>query len=288
MPEKLSFKKGSRARTSFVIFNFIFMLLTMAVMLFPVLKILSDSLDVSGNYGLSIIPKQVSFAAYKIILSTKALYRPFLVSVYVTVLGTGIGLFLTAIAGYVLIQEDMPGRKLFVYMLLFTMIFSGGLIPTYMTIKSVGLMNSVWAVILPLAINTYNIVLMKNFFQDIPKSLLESAEIDGCTPFGIFLRIVLPMSKPALASIGLFFAVAYWNEFFHFVIYITNTDWYNFQVKLREMILSDNLAPSTGAGVVNKSLQNAAIIVAMVPFMMIYPFLQKYFVKGITLGAVKG
>jgi putative aldouronate transport system permease protein len=288
MPEKLSFKKGHRARTSFIIFNFIFMILTMAVMLFPVLKILSDSLDVSGNYGLSIIPKQVSFAAYKIILSTKALYRPFLVSVYVTVLGTVIGLFLTAIAGYVLMQEDMPGRKLFVYMLLFTMIFSGGLIPTYMTIKSVGLMNSIWAVILPLAINTYNIVLMKNFFQDIPKSLTESAEIDGCTPFGIFWRIVLPMSKPALASIGLFFAVAYWNEFFHFVIYITNTDWYNFQVKLREMILSDNLAPSTGAGVVNKSLQNAAIIVAMVPFMMIYPFLQKYFVKGITLGAVKG
>lgn len=288
MPEKLSFKKGSRARTSFIIFNLIFMILTMAVMLFPVLKILSDSLDVSGNYGLSIIPKQVSFAAYKIILSTKALYRPFLVSVYVTALGTGIGLFLTAIAGYVLIQEDMPGRKLFVYMLLFTMIFSGGLMPTYMTIKNVGLMDSIWAVILPLAINTYNIVLMKNFFQDIPKSLLESAEIDGCTPFGIFLKIVLPMSKPALASIGLFFAVAYWNEFFHFVIYITNTDWYNFQVKLREMILSDNLAPSTGAGVVNKSLQNAAIIVAMVPFMMIYPFLQKYFVKGITLGAVKG
>jgi putative aldouronate transport system permease protein len=288
MPEKLSFKKGSRARTSFIIFNFIFMILVMAVMLFPVLKILSDSLDVSGNYGLSIIPKQVSFAAYKIILSTKALYRPFLVSVYVTALGTGIGLFLTAIAGYVLIQEDMPGRKLFVYMLLFTMIFSGGLMPTYMTIKNVGLMDSIWAVILPLAINTYNIVLMKNFFQDIPKSLLESAEIDGCTPFGIFLKIVLPMSKPALASIGLFFAVAYWNEFFHFVIYITNTDWYNFQVKLREMILSDNLAPSTGAGVVNKSLQNAAIIVAMVPFMMIYPFLQKYFVKGITLGAVKG
>jgi putative aldouronate transport system permease protein len=288
MPEKLSFKKGHRARTSFIIFNFIFMILTMAVMLFPVLKILSDSLDVSGNYGLSIIPKQVSFAAYKIILSTKALYRPFLVSVYVTVLGTVIGLFLTTIAGYVLMQEDMPGRKLFVYMLLFTMIFSGGLIPTYMTIKNVGLMNSIWAVILPLAINTYNIVLMKNFFQDIPKSLMESAEIDGCTPFGIFWRIVLPMSKPALASIGLFFAVAYWNEFFHFVIYITNTDWYNFQVKLREMILSDNLAPSTGAGVVNKSLQNAAIIVAMVPFMMIYPFLQKYFVKGITLGAVKG
>ena len=147
--------------------------------------------------------------------------------------------------------------------------------------------NTLWAVILPPSLNVYNMFLMKNFFEQIPESLFESASIDGASPMIVFARIVLPLSLPALASIGLFFGVQFWNDFFNYVIYITNTDLYNFQVKLRELILSEqNLTDPSIVGFGN-SVRNAAIIVAMIPPMIIYPFCQRYFITGITMGAVK-
>lgn len=290
MENKLSFKKGFRARSAFIIFNYLFLILTVIVMAVPILKILSDSLDTSGRYGMSIIPQNVSFDAYKMILTTSSLYRPFLISVYTTVVGTLISLFLCSLVAYVLVQTEMPGKNIISFLLLFAMIFHGGLIPTYITIRSYGMMNSLWAVILPNAVSVGNVVLLKNFFDDIPKSLVEAAEIDGCSHFGTFIKIVLPMSKAALASIGLFLAVAYWNEYMPFILYINDRNWYNFQIKLREMVLNDNMGAvsNTDSSGYTKSLQNAAIFVAIVPFMILYPFLQKYFVKGVTLGAVKG
>jgi putative aldouronate transport system permease protein len=289
MVERFSLKKGFRGRTLFIIFNYIFLTVCMLAMILPLLTVISNSLDTSGTYGLKLIPQQVSMAAYKQIVSTSALYRPFMISVYVTLVGTFMGLAVTTVTAYVLIQHDMPGRKIFVAMIMFTMIFNAGLLPNYMNIKNLGLMNTLWAVILPLSLNTYNMILMKSFFEQLPKSLFEAAEIDGCSPLGMFIKIALPLSKPALASIGLFLAVAFWNEFFHFVMYITDTTKYNFQVKLREMVLSDTLSQTASqTNLDSKTLQNASIVVAMVPFMLIYPFLQKYFVKGITLGAVKG
>jgi putative aldouronate transport system permease protein len=290
MNDKFSFKKGYRARSSFIVFNYIFLVIALIVMLVPIIKILSDSLDTSGKYGMSLIPQHISFDAYKMILTTQSLYRPFLISVYVTLVGTAISLFVCSMAAYVLVQEDMPGKGFLAYALIFAMLFSGGIIPMYITIKNLHMMNSLWAVILPGCISTYNVVLLKNFFEDIPKSLIEAAEIDGCTHFGTFIKIVLPMSKAALASIGLFFAVGFWNEFMPFVLYINDSKWYNFQFKLREMVLNDSMGATNNvdSNVYTKSLQNAAIFVAIVPFMIIYPFLQKYFVKGITVGAVKG
>jgi putative aldouronate transport system permease protein len=286
MEEIFSFREGYRGRTIFRIANVIFLILVMVIMIVPMLKVFSDSLDTSGNYGLRLIPKNPSLYAYQTIFTSTALYRPFLVSLYTTALGTLTGLFLVTLGAYVLTQKDMPGRKFIVWMIFFTMIFDGGLVPTYLLMRDIKLMNTLWAVILPLAINVYNMVLMKNFFEQIPESLFEAAEIDGCSPIRIFWSIVLPLSKPALASIGLFFAVEYWNHFFNFVMFITDTRKYNFQIKLRELVL-DSTSIQTSEAVYGKTIQYAAVIVSMLPPMIIYPFCQKYFVKGVTMGAVK-
>lgn len=288
MKKKFSFKKGYRARTIFDIFNFIFFLAIMAIMLVPIIKVCVDSLQLKTIYGINLWPEDPSLEAYKIIFTQKSLYRPFLVSVYTTCLGTFLGLLISTIGAYILIQKDMPGVKIFSYMFMFTMIFNAGLVPTYLVIRDLHLLNTFWAILFPLSMNVYNLVLMRNFFEQIPSSLFEAAEIDGCSPMGIFLKIVLPLSKPALASIGLFYAVAMWSEYFHYVLYITDTDKYNFQVKLRSLILDDQSMPAaTAKGVSSKTIQNAAIIVAILPFMFIYPFCQRYFITGVTMGAVK-
>jgi putative aldouronate transport system permease protein len=283
----INYIKNNPSRTLFVICNFILMLLVIAAMLIPLIKVLSDSLDSAGFYGMNLIPAHFSFDAYKVILSKKTLYWPFIISVYTTVVGTLLAMAITTLGAYALSRKELPGRSFFIYFILITMVFHAGMIPGYMLMKTIGLLNTLWAVILPLSVTAFNLILMKNFFSEIAESLIEAAEIDGCSPFGIFWQIVLPLSKPVLATIGLFCVVEYWNEFFHFVIYINNPDLYNFQVRLREMVLSNTLDASPEA-VYGKSLQNAAIVVAMVPVMLLYPFLQKYFVKGINLGAIKG
>lgn len=289
MKEKFSFAKGHRGRTIFNICNYAFFVILMVAMIVPILKVVVDSVDPSAAYGIRLIPKKFSLDAYEYIFGTSSLYRPFLVSIYTTIVGTAVGLAITTIGAYVIIQKDMPGRGLFVNMILFTMLFNGGLVPTFLAVKSYGLLNSVWSVILQLSISAYNMILMKSFFESLPETLFEAAEIDGCTPFGTFIRIVLPLSKPALASVGLFIAVAFWNDFFHFQIYIQNPNWMNFQVKVRELILSDSLLGTPTSGSMSpEMLKSAVVIIVMAPFLIVYPFLQKYFVKGVTLGAVKG
>lgn len=271
----------------FDVFNFLLFLAVGAAMVIPLLKVLSDSLDSAINVGINLIPKKFSVAAYQQIFMNRALLHPLQISVLTTVFGTFLGLAVCTIGAYVLTQRKMPGRRIFVGFVMFTMIFNGGLIPAYLTMRAFRLINTLWAVLLPLSLNVYNMILMKNFFEQIPESLLESADMDGCTPFQAFYKIVLPLSKPALASIGLFFAVAEWNEFFSYVMYITKTDLYNFQVKIRELIL-DSQALNSFEFVVNlKQSQNAMIVVAVLPFLIIYPFCQRYFVQGVTMGAVK-
>ena len=287
--KRLSFKKADRARSLFIIGNTIFLSLLVIMMIIPVLKVLSDSFESWGSYGLNLIPLKPSWDAYKVIFTNQGLYRPFLISLLVTTTGTFLALFLTTLGAYVLTRKDMPGRGFFVYLILFTMIFNGGLVPRFMVVKGLGLTNTLWSVLLVGVIDTYFLILMKSFFEEIPQSLHESAEIDGCSPLGIFFRIMLPLAKPALAAIGLFYLVQYWNDFFNYVMYINNSNLYNFQVKLREMILtSDYNSAGQDIRVYGRSLQNAAIIAGLLPVAIIYPFLQKHFVKGITLGAVKG
>lgn len=270
----------------FSIVNVIIFLVVCAFIIVPLWKVLVDSLDAQAGYGLRMWPKEFSITGYTTIVTNVAIRRPFLISVLTTVCGTFLGLLLSTLGAYVLIQFEMPGRNLLANMLLFTMIFQAGMIPTYLLMTKIGLYNSLWVVILLPAMNVYNLVLMRNFFEGIPKSLFESASIDGCTPMGTFIKIVLPLSKAALASIGLMFAVAYWNDYTNYKLYIANTELHNFQMKLRDMFYGSSGADAV-AGANTETLKNAAIMVAILPFMVAYPFLQKYFVKGVNVGAVK-
>lgn len=271
----------------FNVINGILFILISIIMLIPIYKVLVDSFDLSSAYGMRLWPKQFGLAGYASVLSNPTLYRPLLISVGTTLAGTFLGLALSTLGAYVLIQWDMPGRTFFANFLLFTMIFNGGMIPTYLVMKNLGLTNNLLGVVLLPAINIYNLVLMRNFFEGIPQSLFEAATLDGCTPMATFIKVVLPLSKAALASIGLMFAVAYWNDYTNYKLYITDSSLYNFQMKLRSIMMGSDL-PQANGGAAENTVKSAAIIIAILPFMILYPFLQKYFVKGVNVGAVKG
>ena len=271
----------------FNVINGIIFILISIIMLIPIYKVLVDSFDLSSAYGMRLWPKQFGLAGYESVLSNPTLYRPLLISVGTTLAGTFLGLALSTLGAYVLIQWDMPGRTFFANFLLFTMIFNGGMIPTYLVMKNLGLTNNLLGVVLLPAINIYNLVLMRNFFEGIPQSLFEAATLDGCTPMATFIKVVLPLSKAALASIGLMFAVAYWNDYTNYKLYITDSTLYNFQMKLRSIMMGSDL-PQANGGATENTVKSAAIIIAILPFMILYPFLQKYFVKGVNVGDVKG
>ncbi len=280
------YRKPKKKIQLFNVINYIVFIIVGIVIMVPIWKVIVDSLDAYGVYQFRLWPTKFSIEGYKAILETKQLYQPFINSIYSTLLGTLLGLVLSTLGGYVLIQFEMPGRNALAYFLLFTMIFSGGMIPEYLVMRQLGLVNNLWVVILKHGINVYNVVLMRNFFEGIPAGLFEAAKIDGCSPMGIFFKIVLPLSKAALASIGLMFAVGVWNDYTTVKIYITDPLQTNFQYKLRNIIM-DGDTPNTGYIVSESTLYNAAIMSAIIPFMIIYPFCQKYFVKGVNIGAVK-
>lgn len=287
MNEKFSFKKGHRSRAIFLICTYLFLSIVMICMIVPLVKVFVDSVDPTSAYGIRLWPEAFDLSAYEQILGTEGLYRPFIVSVLTTIIGTAVGLLLVTLAAYVIIQKDMPGQRFFTNMILFTMLFNGGLIPTYLTVSNLHLMNNYMSVIVPVTVTAYNIILMKSFFQTIPKSLYEAAQLDGCSPFGIFWRIVLPLSKPALASVGLFIAVAIWGDFMHFQLYIQDPALKNFQLKVRELILNDAAVGTSLSSVSGDMLKSAVIVVVVLPLLAIFPFIQKYFSKGVNIGGVK-
>ncbi|MBQ9927103.1 MAG: carbohydrate ABC transporter permease [Lachnospiraceae bacterium] len=284
--EKVVYKPKKKKIQLFDVVNYIVFIILGLLIMVPIWKVLVDSLNQVGVYQFRLWPEQFTVDGYRVIIETEALYRPFVNSVVTTILGALLGLVLSTLGGYVLAQKTLPGRDLMAYFLLFTMIFSGGMIPEYLVMKNLGLVNSMWILVVKHGINVYNLVLMKNFFENIPESLYEAARIDGCTPAGIFIKIVLPLSKAALASIGLMFAVAVWNDYTNVKIYITDPTQVNFQYKLRNMIM-DGDTPTTAYSVSQTTLFNAGIVAAVLPFMALYPFLQKYFVQGVNIGAVK-
>lgn len=283
---KVAYKKPKTKITVFSVINYIVFIILALIILVPMWKVLVDSFNAVGVYQFRLWPTDFTLDGYKVILGERGLLRPLVNSFVTTIAGALLGLVLSTLGGYVLIQFDMPGRNLLAYFLLFTMIFSGGMIPEYLVMRRLGLLNNMWILVIKHGINVSNIVLMRNFFEGIPASLFEAARIDGCTPMGIFVKIVLPLSKAALASIGLMFAVAVWNDYSTVQIYINSPDQVNFQYKLRVMIM-DGDTPPTAYPISQTTLYNAGIIAAILPFMILYPFLQKYFVKGVNIGAVK-
>ena len=284
--EKYVYKKPKNKVHVFDVINYIVFILIGLLVLIPLWKVIVDSFNQYGVYQFRLWPENFTLDGYRTIIGTQKLYRPFLNSVTTTVIGTLLGLTLSTLGGYVLVQFDMPGRNIFAYILLFTMIFSGGMIPEYLVMKKIGLVNNMWILVFKHGMNVYNLVLMRNFFEGIPGALFEAAKIDGCSPMRIFFGIVLPLSKAALASIGLMFAVTVWNDYSTVQIYITDSNQVNFQYKLRSMIM-DGDTPTTSYDVSQNTLYNAGLVAAILPFMLLYPFLQKYFVTGVNIGAVK-
>ena len=284
--EKYVYKKPKNKVHVFDVINYIVFILIGLLVLIPLWKVIVDSFNQYGVYQFRLWPENFTLDGYRTIIGTQKLYRPFLNSVTTTLIGTLLGLTLSTLGGYVLVQFDMPGRIIFAYILLFTMIFSGGMIPEYLVMKKIGLVNNMWILVFKHGMNVYNLVLMRNFFEGIPGALFEAAKIDGCSPMRIFFGIVLPLSKAALASIGLMFAVTVWNDYSTVQIYITDSNQVNFQYKLRSMIM-DGDTPTTSYDVSQNTLYNAGIVAAILPFMLLYPFLQKYFVTGVNIGAVK-
>lgn len=278
-------KKKKRIHV-FDVVNYIVFIFIGLFIIVPIWKVIVDSFNKVGVYQFQLWPNIPTLDGYRTIFETKLLYQPFINSIITTVVGTILGLVLCTLGGYVLAQADMPGRNGLAFFLLFTMVFSGGMIPEYLVMKQLHLVDNMWILVIKHGINVYNLVLMKNFFEAIPESLFEAAKIDGCSPMKIFYKIVLPLSKAALASIGLMFAVTIWNDYTTVKIYITSPDQTNFQYKLRNMIM-DGDTPTTSYNVSQTTLFNAGIICAILPFMVAYPFLQKYFVKGVNIGAVK-
>lgn len=287
MAKKTEYTAGRKRKLGvFDVVNYIVFILIGLIILIPIWKVVSDSFNAVGVYKFQLWPNKFTLDGYKVIITTSKLYRPFINSVITTLVGTLLGLVMSTLGGYVLSQYEMPGRNIMAYFLLFTMIFSGGMIPEYLVMKQLHLVNSMWVLVVKHGLNVYNLVLMRNFFEGIPASLFEAAKIDGCSPMGIFFKIVLPLSKAALASIGLMFAVGVWNDYSTVQIYITNRDQVNFQYILRVMVM-DGDTPVTQYSVSQSTLYYAAIVCAILPFMALYPFLQKYFVKGVNIGAVK-
>jgi len=241
-----------------------------------------------------LFPKTFSLDAYLYIFSTNTIIRSLLVSIYVTALGTTVNLLFTVLLAYPLSRRDLQGRSMFMFLIVFTILFSGGMIPTFLVVKATGLLNTYWALILPIAISPFNLIIVKNFFQNLPAGIEEAAKVDGCTDLGILFRIVLPLSMPVLATFGLFYAVGHWNSYFSAVLYISDANKWPLQVWLRQIIIlaqggigdsemfSEEFVPPS------QTVKMAIVVISTVPILMVYPFLQKHFAKGVLLGSVKG
>jgi putative aldouronate transport system permease protein len=251
-----------------------------------------------GQAKTHLIPHSFNLSSYKFLISEGKAVRGFFVSIFVTCAGTFINMSCTSAGAYALSKKQLPGRNFILNAIIFTMYFSGGLIPYFLTIQKLGLQNNLFVMILPVAVNTFYLILMKNYFASIPASMEESAKIDGANDIDILFRIVLPTSLPILAAISLFYAVDRWNEWWLGMLFLNDTKLYPLQLVLREAITNISMLfnnSSIGAEIASKtqeiypdSIKSAIIVISAVPIMIVYPFLQKYFSKGIMMGSIKG
>lgn len=267
------------------------------ICLYPFLNVLAYSFSdatavMSGN--VSLIPVGFQIDAYKQILKQAQIWTAMNVSVIVTITGTALGLILTTCAAYALSKEDLKGRSVLTGFMLFTMYFSGGIIPTFMVVKGVGLYDTIASLVIPSAMNVFNFIIMRTFFKNIPLELKEAAFLDGATDMKILVKIVIPLSLPIIATVGLYYAVSYWNDYFSALLYIQSPEKFSLQLRLRQILFADQLnnlansADSGSANVMSETLKMACITLTTLPIIVIYPWLQKYFVKGTMIGAVKG
>lgn len=280
----------------FDFFNHIFLLLIAIVTVVPFIYIVAGSFATEVELATRpffLFPEEITTNAYRYIFSTDAVIRSLGVSILVTVIGTIVSMILTLTMAYPLSRKTMIGRNLILNLVLFSMLFSGGMIPTFILVRSLGLLDSIWALILPLAINPFNLIIVKTFFQELPKELEDASKIDGCSEFQTFWRVMLPLSKPVIATFTLFYAVFYWNDFFQALLYLKDTTKWPIQLLLQQLVMVANvgigdIAEASLYEPPEESIKLAVIVIATVPILLFYPFLQKHFAKGVMLGSVKG
>lgn len=287
--------KISLERKIFNVFNYTILFLVAASMLFPFLNIIAGSF--SGGSAIlankvTVLPVDFTLDNYRGVFSNKGIWRAFGISVIVTVIGTAVSLLFTSLMAYGLSRQELIGRGLILKMVVFTLIFQIPVIPSFLVIKELGLLNTLGSLIIPSAISAYNLIIMVSFFRNLEPEILEAAKIDGCREYSVFWRMVLPLSKASLSTIGLFYAVSLWNGYYNAIMYIRDTNLYTLQVKLRQLLVgSDVEEMMQRAAFTMQSMEGvrmATIIFSTIPILLIYPFIQRYFEKGSMIGSVKG
>ncbi len=282
----------------FAVFNYVFLAALGLATLYPFIYTLSMSLSTTAEAaraGLHLYPKEISLMSYKMVFNNKEIIGAYRNTIFRTVFGVGLTLLITSMFSYALSRSYMPLKRLFTFYTVFTMMFTGGLIPTYLLIKNLGLIDNRLVYILPGMVTAYNVIIMKNFFNSIPDSLAESAKIDGANEIIILFKIFIPLSKPVMATIALWAAVHHWNAWFDAMLYINTNTKLVVQIILRRIVLENNFE-LIQKGIVDpnfmsftpETVKSATIIVTILPILCVYPFIQKYFTKGVMLGSVKG
>ena len=292
-------QEGGFSRKLFVAFNYAFLFLMMLVTLYPVwltfITSISNGLDVMKG-GVTWLPVNPALATYEKIFRGE-LFMYMRNSVFYTVLGTFINLLMSSLCAYPLSRKTFSGRKFFTTMVTITLFFSGGMIPMYLVVKQYGLLNTIWSLVLPGAISTYNMIIIRTSFQSIPDSLVESAQLDGANDIIVLFRIIIPLSKATLATMLLFYAVSHWNSYFDAMLYINRKDLQPLQILLRNLLVagvsSEETLTATASGaasfaVTDRTMRAGTIVVATLPILIVYPFVQRFFVKGVMIGSVKG
>nr|WP_249686359.1 carbohydrate ABC transporter permease [Enterococcus casseliflavus] len=288
-----------------MIFVYVFLAISLLIVLYPLIYIISASISnphLVNSGEMWLLPKGITFEGYRTLLGNSSIWRGYLNTIYYTVLGTSINLLVTLPCAYALSREDFYGRRAFTNFMLVTMFLSGGLIPSYLLIRSLGMLNTVWALVIPGAVSVYNVVVTRTFFQStIPREMEEAAIVDGCSDFRLFMQIVLPLSTPIIAVMALFYGVGHWNSFFNALIYLSDRSMYPLQMILREILILQDMSSNTVNNVTSEManmlyskqqlaqvIKYGVMIVSSLPVIIVYPFLQKYFVKGMMVGSIKG
>ncbi|NSW91300.1 MAG: carbohydrate ABC transporter permease [Firmicutes bacterium] len=289
-------KKLSIGDRIFYAIDYMFIALVICITLYPFVYILSCSISNPAAVAVGkvwLLPKGITFDAYRRVIEDRLVWISYKNTLWYVSVGTTINMLLTTITAYPLSRKRFSGRNPIMMFISFTMFFSGGMVPTYLLVKNLGLINSRWAIVIPVAISTWNLIIMRTFFEGIPESLYEAATIDGCNDIGILLKIYLSLSKPVMAVMVLFYAVSHWNSYFNAMLYLNKEELYPLQMLLRKILIqyeqSDLMADvMEGRDAVGQTIRYATIIISSLPIISVYPFLQKYFVKGVMIGAIKG
>ena len=291
--------KRSKGEKIFAVFNYTGMVVLCIIFILPVWHVLmgsiSDPLRISAYSGIILYPLgDVTFGGYKLVLQNNSILRSYLNTILIVVTATGLGTLLTILSAYVMSVRGLYWKKPFNFIVTFTMIFNGGLIPTYMVVRNLHMLDTYWSLIIPGCCVAYNIIIMRTSFSQVPAALSEAATIDGSGHFRILCQIILPVSKSIIAVIVLFYAIQQWNAWFNASIYLQNRDLYPLQLTLREIVLksSENSIIANADGetvdIYRPLIKYCTIMVSIIPMMIVYPFVQKYFVKGVMIGSIKG